>query len=310
MSSFQVQIEDLVGTGAADTSSYTDWLTAGGKFIVDLLPESKLFTSDITDTGNGVSISNYRFIRAHKLGYKARKIDPGLQTQAKDSTSIYKASLTDPVYYIENGSLFVLPSGGTGIGMVYPTINYSASSISNFPPEMYESVVLYACIRCLEKLITDNQDIKAGGTAPTALSAPSFSYSNAAYTNTNITATVNLTSRLATLTTDLDTNEDIELAQAKINEIRTIIEQFNTESQIALNQAQFNAESTTDLDLQNKLQTLQASIQQYQSTVGRYSQELNKYQSDINARVQKISVLDGQIKYFQAEFDKSLQVLK
>jgi phage host-nuclease inhibitor protein Gam len=311
MATFQTQVEDIIGS-VGDTAALTDWLTAGAKYITDLLPEEKFanYTTNISDGGFGVSVAGYRLLRAHKQGYKARPVDPGLKAQVADSDSIHYATTTDPVFYIENGTLYIKPSGGTGIGMIYPSVPYNAELIAGFPSELIHSVVLYACIRGKQRQISDKSSIVSAGTAPTALSAPSFTYSDVTAEQVSITKVIDLATQFTALGTHLDTDEDIDLANAKINEIRTRIEEFNTESSLALREAEFNAKNTTDVALQNELNDLQKQIQEYQSKVGRYSSELNKYQADINARVAEIQALKEELKSLQTEFDKSLLVLK
>lgn len=125
------------------------------------------------------------------------------------------------------------------------------------------------------------------GTAPTALVVPSFSYTDATVSLGVVDSLIDLSTQFTALGTDLDTDEDIELANAKINEIQTRIQQFNTQAQLTLQQAIENARLTTDVNKQNELETLSASVQQYASTVQRYASELEKYKVDINAKYQE-----------------------
>lgn len=134
---------------------------------------------------------------------------------------------------------------------------------------------------------TPTFDLTSIGTAPTALSAPAFTYSDVLAETINITKIIDLASAFTTVGDYIDTLNDFELAQAKLNEIQTKIQEFIGESNLALQEASKNAELTTDTNLKNELQRVSTEIQQYTATVQRYSGELNKYQTDINAKAQE-----------------------
>jgi hypothetical protein len=148
--SFILEIQDYV-SGFSDTTAADAWLTYGAKRVIDLLPERKAekFSADLADGGSGIATTGHRVLRAHKGDYGARKIHAGLVAQASDADSIHTGVATNPVYYEENGKGFVLPSGGTIIGVAYPTVLNTDSTITKFPAEYYGGVVLYAAIRAV-----------------------------------------------------------------------------------------------------------------------------------------------------------------
>lgn len=287
MGTFQARVQSFLGSGYAETTNLSDNLTAGAKVIVDLLPENKLdkYAATLTDSGSGATVTGHRLIRAHKGGYRASRIDPGLKTQAtpagalssvyiavagtgyalndvvtlsqgttgtctitgvtatvptsieilnagsaftqglKTTTvapaggsglviyvvpstgSIYEPSTIDPSWYVENTKGYVLPGGGSIIGMAYPTVAYGDSTISNFPAELDHAVVLFAVIQGCLDIINDNRvalealtyatltaptaptDFSLTATAPTAPADSSYSYTDATlgtYTSTTI----------------------------------------------------------------------------------------------------------------------------
>ncbi len=168
MATFQTRIEDYVGT-ITDTTALSDALTTAARKIIDLLPEEKYrqFTTSVADSGSGVSITGYRFIRAHKSGIPAREIEAGRKSQAVDTGSTYYATALIPRHYIENGTLYVLPSSGTGIVIAYPTVAYTDSTIAGFPTELLGAVVLDAAVQMATQLMnsvintaTSEQDIE------------------------------------------------------------------------------------------------------------------------------------------------------
>jgi chromosome segregation ATPase len=195
MSTLQDRIQDYCGT-ISDTAQLTDVLTAGAKVIVNAIPEEKLdlYSAAITDSGSGATVSGHRLVRAHKSGYTARRVDAGLKSQVALATSMHKATTTSPVWYVENGSGYVLPSGGTIIGVAYPTVLYSDSSISSFPTEWIHGVVLYGVIQVLLSKSNVAYDALNALTmdtvnAPSAPADASFTYTDATlgtYTSTSI----------------------------------------------------------------------------------------------------------------------------
>ncbi len=204
MATFKVRVEDKIGS-VGDDAALSDFLTAGAKFIVNILPAERVekFTSDLTDAGAGISVTTARILRAHKSGYGARKIDAGLASQAVDSGSIHFSSIIDPVWYILNGVAFVKPFGGTVVGMAYPTVAFGDSTITAFPADLDEGVVLYASIHGRLRQMSDLTITTLGGLA---------SVISVSYTNVDTALT----------------NQDIELASGHLNKVQTQISEFSS----------------------------------------------------------------------------------
>lgn len=324
MATFKARIESIIGS-VSDDAAISDWCTEGARRVVQYLPESKLEnypTTALTDAGSGISIASYRPIRAHKSGYGARRIDPSLRARAADSSSNHYALTTDPVWYIELSKAYVLPSGGSVIAIAFPTVAYGDSTISTFPIEHENAVVLYACIRGRLRQIYDLINTNLGGlsfstqTAPTAPSAPVFVYTNATG-ETILATTISFSDTVSysppvfsgsfTNTDTALTNEDIELANGHLNKVNSQLDeyqkdlfnslnQFNQEAkqaelnlQEAIAQAQITqqqlitqAELTTNVDTQNKLRNYEAQVSQYRSELERYGAQLQAYVTQVN----------------------------
>ena len=87
---------------------------------------------------------------------------------SNDSNSLYKASVTDPVYWIlssgDTSILNVIPTPTANQTAIvyhvgYPTIDVSAvSTIANFPDELEYLVVLYVAIKVAESLMISEED--------------------------------------------------------------------------------------------------------------------------------------------------------
>ena len=174
MESFSNQVDALTGFSTTDNDALSDWLTFGAREIINMMPNkmkqkcSKLFvlngtngtTLDLDDKGKVLHVT--RKYASDKHHVPCREVSPLLADSANDSTSIHKASKTDPVYYITSNSsseprLFVLPTPtndepSNAYCVNYPTITHTdgASGIANFPDELEYLVVLYAAIKALE----------------------------------------------------------------------------------------------------------------------------------------------------------------
>ena len=191
--SLKTRVEGYVGS-ITDTDLLTDILTASTKYIMDILPVNlfEQFSSTATVPSGGYGIQAYKLLSASKGGYPARKVDASSKTALSDYNSIYYATTTDPCYYIENGSIYILPSGGTVTVVSYPTVDGSQVFIYGLPQGLDEAVVILSAIKEL--------DFKANGyidvlnaysidlvVTPTTPSSPSFTYTDAtlsSYINT------------------------------------------------------------------------------------------------------------------------------
>jgi hypothetical protein len=99
-----------------------------------------------------------------------RKVPSMFGELSNDSNSLYKASATDPVYWILSSSdatiLNVIPTptaNQTAIvyHVAYPSITGSDDSvIANFPDELEYLVVLYASIKIVERQLIEEEDIE------------------------------------------------------------------------------------------------------------------------------------------------------
>jgi hypothetical protein len=312
--------------------------------------------------------------------------------------SIHEATNTDPVCYVENTKAYVIPNGGTIIGVPYPDVAYGddpSSKPTSFPPELKQGIVLYAVIQILlsknntilnslDTLSLDNvtsptqpsnasftytdavlgsyqitgigsfgetptftkpitnltavpsdlslssiilpappSDFTITATAPTSLSAASYSYTDAilgTYTSTTIGALptapsytqpvssfdmTNSSTYLASGTVDIEkTNAEVNRQSAfldkfgkdqynELNRVNSELESYKSSVQKIINQAQLDQErllqtasKTTDLNIQNRAREIETSINQYASNLQKHIQDINKYQIELNGEVQ------------------------
>ena len=186
MATFQVQVEDMVGTvggDSSDTTALTSFLTDGAKDVINHMPLSllRLCSSEVSFTPQAVgSESSASTLNTAKI-YNIRRSDgtidqpcrlirTSLKGRASDSDDMDYATATDPVYYIESNFLNILPSSSSAVGkyseVQYPAVAYGDSAITLLPDELESLVVLYAAMKGIERIITDtvgtDEDIELG----------------------------------------------------------------------------------------------------------------------------------------------------
>ena len=173
--SFEAQVESLasIAIGASGTvptqNQLTQYLTDGAKEIINHLPKHLLplcsaeqsFTSGTPDTLNTGKVLNV-FRSDGDIKQPCRQIDSSYKGRVLDSDDMDYASVTDPVYFIENNTIDVIPVSGavTYSEVQHPAVAYDASNISVFPDEAEYLVVIYAAIKSLEALYSDSEDIE------------------------------------------------------------------------------------------------------------------------------------------------------
>lgn len=192
MATFETQIDALTGIGTGNTTIQgymDDWLTSGARQVIDILPMSKLkrmseeveFHSGNTvlegDNQDGTGAEDLKVLHILRLEetsspeiyHPCREISPEQKGRAIDSNYMEFATSTDPVYYISNKEVYVLPakeatnaSDNKDCKLIKInedfTVSYNDNSISNFPKEANTAVMLYASRNALEYLINSKNE--------------------------------------------------------------------------------------------------------------------------------------------------------
>ena len=181
MAVFKTQIQDIIGDFDDDVA-INQFLTDGAKELINMMPpelkekctaETTLNNSATTMDMDGVGEILYvNRLSADSGGSRipCRKVPSMYGELSNDSNSLYKASVTDPVYWILSSSdatiLNVIPTptaNQTAIvyHVAYPSITGSDdSAIANFPDELEYLVVLYAAIKIVERQLIEEEDIE------------------------------------------------------------------------------------------------------------------------------------------------------
>ena len=186
---FSEQIHALTGLDAASNSDSetgedyrvlsAQWLTDAAREVINILPpklkqkcttETTLNNSSTTMDMDGVGEILYvNRLSADSGGSRipCRKVPSMYGELSNDSNSLYKASETDPVYWILSSSdasiLNVIPTPTANqTAIVYhvgnPSIAYGDTSIANFPDEAEYLVPLRAAITAAEYQLAIEED--------------------------------------------------------------------------------------------------------------------------------------------------------
>jgi chromosome segregation ATPase len=186
MATFEAQVEGLTslsidGSSAPTQTELTQFLTDGAKEILNSLPKSKKMLYSTATSLNGSStnltIGGSEIFNVTRddgtINQPCRKISPELSGRASDSGDMIAATTTDPVYYIQNNILSVIPEPTNSNNaqvqtLAYPAVAYGDSSITRFPDEAEYLVPLYASVKSLQNLLgsrSSNSDITTALTA-------------------------------------------------------------------------------------------------------------------------------------------------
>tara|TARA_Y100000034_G_C6840089_1_gene379964 strand:- start:276 stop:935 length:660 start_codon:yes stop_codon:yes gene_type:complete len=176
MVSFVTQIEDMIGTEVFNDDGFVSQAIQDiGAEIVKVSPEARLkeCSLEVAVTSSGYSVSGKRVLEVHKSNYSATQMTASNVARSKDSGSIYYATSTDPIYYFADSKVFIVIDGSEDSGtLVYvpsiPTsdgasaIVYNSTSIVNFPSEAVHILITGAAAKCLQQLISlKNEKLQA-----------------------------------------------------------------------------------------------------------------------------------------------------
>lgn len=191
--SFQTDIEAITGSISSYTTEANSYLVEGVKFITKYVMnnmdiEPRLTQSSPKDNSTPThSMTNVLKVCSvtRNDGTRNREcseINSADRDNYADINSIYYTSKFDPVYYILDNTLNILPtptaSETASVVHITPddSVSVSESTISNFPTELNRGVVLYASQQMLRKFLNvKNATLVGLSTGLSGISAPSGS---------------------------------------------------------------------------------------------------------------------------------------
>jgi len=177
--SFQTDIEAITGSISSYTTEANSYLVEGVKFItkyvmnnMDIEPrltqssskDNSTPTHSMTDVLKVCSVTRNDGARNRECS----EINSADRDNYADINSIYYTSKFDPVYYILDNTLNILPTptGSETASVVHITpddsVSVSESTISNFPTELNRGVVLYASQQVLRKFLNEKNATLVG----------------------------------------------------------------------------------------------------------------------------------------------------
>jgi hypothetical protein len=206
-------------SGAVGTiAELSTWLTDGatdvvrriGKIQRDLLWRFTAASSSFT-TGGFSGSNALEVLDVQRGSWPAYEIPAAFRQQAVEATSIHKCTAKRPCFYKLNDVIYVKPDPATGAlgyaSYIAPfTVAYGDSAIAGFPDELEYLVVLYGAVENTKAKLADlvvPTSLAAGTSAGLIPETFEVEYDKAS--------------------THLDTNEDPELAQIKIEQVKLLL---------------------------------------------------------------------------------------
>jgi len=366
MANFDAQVIQLVGSSwTEDQAALDQFITEGANEVINAMPRSmqERIAEETTVTSGTTASEGHKVISMTRndgtIDQPCRNIPAWKRGRAADSSDMEYATATDPVYYTNDGKFNILPSGGSGNKLVsVPTYSQSSvidastvSTITNFPNEAEYLVVLYAAVKALQQVMNGkSSSLPTDITLPSSPVAPAIStvsYTDATASGVVVPAKIDVSGNAPTfvspadfskVTSYIETDEDTELAVAKIQQINSQLDEalnkFNKEN--VRYQVEYQEEAMkvnqdlqaelevfkakTDLNARNAAKQIEDVIADNGSKIQKYSSELQRYQSEVaseiqnyNAKIQKhvtdYQWLIGQHQSLTADYQRGLQLL-
>ena len=179
MATFEAQVESLASisvdsSGTTPTQAeLTQFLTDGAKEVLNALPRGKqeMFTTsnDLNSSSVNLTLLGSEVFSVTRddgtINQPCRRVPARLNGRVRDSGDMMAATATDPVYYIINNILSVVPEPSNTNNahvhtLAYPSVAFGDSAIAKFPDDGEYLVVLYATIKSLEALYSGEEDIE------------------------------------------------------------------------------------------------------------------------------------------------------
>ena len=307
MRTFEEQIEALTGIaiGASTNPSQdevTQFLRDGVKDMVRKLVSGgvppALMTSyarvDIQSSGTGIDSPSdvvLSVVRSDGTVLNpAREIPVMLKGRAADSNSLAYASKYNPVFYKEQGKIYVLPEPTNNstdkaeiMHVVFDTgVSYSSLSIDNFPESSEYLIALYgAAMSCLAAASVLNATLPS---APADIGNPEFIYDGP-----ELPTAPSYEAPLFDI--DLDSvidalqQDDLDMADKYLEMVDKNIQKYDKEHQAA--QATYAAEANEfDKEISRRMTNADKELGK---EVGIFNQKVKKHASDVQSYATEVN---------------------
>ena len=311
MATFEAQIEGItqIAIESSDTvptqEQVTNYLVDGIKDLINkivrLKPiDSYKFSTDSTDSdGSGVTINGPIVSVVRENGSSsdirpASQIPDQLRYLATDSTSLHYRSAYNPCYYLLNKKLYVLPtpSSSSTRALVshisYPSTVFSDSSISDFPDEYEDLIMLYASAQSCQAAASDIQNNMPS--VPIAPSPPVFNVDDAELPDLPVlTVPPDFVGNFRSLNTSIF-KEDFDKADKQLERMGKDLDIYSKKIEIA--QFEFQKEMEvfkTDSDkiIKDKDREFQVMAGEYGAEVSKFQHQISMYGAEIQSKLTK-----------------------
>lgn len=323
---FQQRVEAYVGDiSVSDTDLLDTWLKEEAIAFISIMPEFYLsqfkeWVATTTSLASGRFLNRVRLDNGDGRTHQAKNVAYERLDDYLDEDSLYYATENDPVYAVKNSAIVTAPetlvshTQSKMLFLSYPSPTGDSTTITGYPVQLEEYVVLGAAIKALVKTLYEKL-ASFITVAPTAPAAPAFTYTDV--TGTTTTSAVIDISGIAVPTyapptdsvsftvanTLINTEEDIELAEAELAQQNSKLNQYNLkindaskefeedvvvyktevetkyENAKLFQQALLNdAERKDNLNLANKAKILEAQVSAYLGSMQKFQHEVELYQ--------------------------------
>ena len=349
MATFEAQVVGLTGLTIDDSSAPTraelnQFLSDGAKEVLNALPRGKqeMFTTsnDLNSSSVNLTLLGSEVFSVTRddgtINQPCRKVPARLNGRVRDSGDMMAATATDPVYYIINNILSVVPEPSNTNNahvhtLAYPTVSYTHEVIAKFPDDGEYLVPLYASIKSLQnKMSSKFAELPTDVTFISLPVAPIAPVLISNQIGTLPTAPVytglSIAPSFSTVDTFISTDEDVELASVKIQEINSQINEYQASMQNQMNlfnDANIEYQAEVNKLIENARLSSQddaQSLQKYSNELNSYSTKVQIYQADASTKIQNYNAkiqkhitdyqwLSGQYKQLKDDYTAGLQKL-
>lgn len=340
MADFKTRIDDLTGFGSTDDVAIADWLVAGAREIIDVLPMSKLDRmSEIQEFTNFQGVEDSKILHVLRKDENnsnvlmpCREIHASQSGRASDSNYMEFATSSDPIYYLENKRLYTLPASASTDDSKLVKINEdftivaTDSTIDNFPKEATNAVVLYASRNAIVRLMNlkhssvsalNVSDLSISATAPVSPAITTVSYSAATNADASSTAQSTVSLGVTPAKIDVDTSAP------------TYTKPSLTLTTLGLPDLNISASAPADITVGSASVSFSQAVPQFtppvltvdmnqfetfletdedtelaQLQLGRLNNEVDQYQSNIQ---NEIANFNESVESYRAELQKSIK---
>jgi len=340
MADFKTRIDDLTGFGSTDDVAIADWLVAGAREIIDVLPMALLDRmSEIQEFTSFQGIEDTKILHVLRKDENnsdvlmpCREIHASQSGRASDSNYMEFATSSDPAYYLENKRIYTLPASASSNDSKLVKINEdftiaaTDSTIDNFPKEATNAVVLYASRNAIARLMNAKHssvsalnvsDLSISAIAPVSPAITTVSYSAA--TNADASSTTQSTVSLGVTPAKIDVDTSAP----------TYTKPSLTLTTLGLPDLNISASAPADITVGSASVSFSQAVPQFippvltvdmsqfetfletdedtelaQLQLGRLNNEVDQYQSNIQ---NEIANFNESVESYRAELQKSIK---